>query len=452
MDLLFSSYGSEDEEEEEAKEVIGTSVKLTHPAACRRQPDLSSVTLKPSPSSIMGSIEHTHLHSTPSMPQKSTQPPHTEARRTSQPVGGYISKRKRKGGESEVTSQSLNPSSANLLAPYLTSVTDPLHSGESSIRKQARHISSVPRHTKHIFTEHSKPVLSLEWHPYDARLLLSSSLDGDIRLWDSEKGSRCVAAYNLHSGAVRDVEWVTSETAISAGYDCTAVYMDAGYGKEIVRLKHSAYVSVATVHPSDFNLVLTGDFDGKLQMWDLRTSGIVKNYKGACGKILDAVFLPHGKMFVASTDIVRKNAFSQAMNVWDVDSGVTLTHQLYFEPFSCPCLRVSGNGEEFLAQSNGNYVVLFSAQKPFKLNKRKRFQGHYVAGFDVGFDLNPEGTVLCSASSEGKVHFYNYTTTRVIHTLALTDSACLAVAWNQVSPTQVAVSDWKGKIYILTCQ
>lgn len=263
------------------------------------------------------------------------------------------------------------------------------------------------------------------------------------------KDRKCVTTYNFHGAAVRYVAWATDTTALSAGYDHSAIYMDIGYAKEIVRLKHSAYVSVVKSHLLDRNLVLTGDHDGQLQLWDLRSSKRTKLYKGACGKILDAVFLPKCDAFVASADIVRRNSFSQAMNVWDVDSGITLTHQLYFEPFTCPCLKVHRQREEILAQSNGNYIVLFSGTKPFKINKCKRFQGHFVSGFDVGLDLDPDESVLCSGSSEGKVHFYDYASTKLIRTLTLTDSATLAVTWNRNFPFRVAVSDWNGKIHIL---
>lgn len=359
---------------------------------------------------------------------------------------GYVSKRKRKAQnppEMVLQEDSFSPS-ANVLTPYL-----PFDATHGPPGKQARHGATVPKYTKGVLTAHTKPVLSLEWHPCNPHLLLSASLDGGVRLWDVAKQQKCVETYNFHSAAVRYVDWATDTTALSAGYDHTAIYMDIGYAREIVRLKHSAYVSVVKSHPLDRNLVLTGDFDGKLQMWDLRDSKCTKLYRGACGKILDVSFLPKCDAFVASADIVRRNAFSQAMNVWDVDSGVTLTHQLYFEPFTCPCLKVHGRREEFLAQSNGNYVVLFSATKPFKLNKRKRFQGHFVSGFDVGFDLNPDGSVLCSASSEGKVHFYDYVTTKLIRMFTLDESATLAVTWNRNFPFQVAVSDWKGRIHIL---
>jgi WD40 repeat protein len=359
-------------------------------------------------------------------------------------VMGYVPRRKRRTQDLSEAVQ--EDPSTSILSPYLP-FSDITHSPPG---KQAKYGVSVPKYTKKRLTAHTKPVLSMQWHPNSPHLLLSASLDGGVRLWDVTKEKECVETYNFHSAAaVRYIDWATNTAALSAGYDRNAVYMDIGYAREIARLKHSAYVSVVKSHPLDRNLVVTGDHDGKLQMWDLRDSKCTKLYRGACGKILDIAFLPNCDAFVASADIVRRNAFSQAMNVWDLNSGVTLSHQLYFEPFTCPCLKVNKGRGEFLAQSNGNYTVLFSATKPFKLNKRKRFQGHFVSGFDVGFDLNPEGSVLCSASSEGRVHFYDYITTKQIRSLTLTDSATLAVTWNRNFPFKLAVSDWKGAIHVL---
>ena len=360
-------------------------------------------------------------------------------------IQGYVSKRKRKSQDvlDLTCTKEITPSS-NVLSPYLISLCSPAS-------KQPKFKSSLPKQRTRVLCNHTKPVLSLEWHPVDYRLLVSAGLDGKVTLWDVGM-KEVITSYDFHGGAaVRDIEWVTGNTALTAGYDCTAVYVDMAYGKEIVRLKHEAFVSVIKPFTTaEAKLALTGDFDGRLQLWDLRCAKVTKTFKGAGGKILDVAFLPHQDTFVASSDIVRKNAFSQAMNVWDVESGVTLTHQLYFEPFTCPCLRVHSERREFLAQSNGNYVVLFSSKKPFKLNKCKRFQGHFVSGFNVGFDLSPDGSLLCSASSEGKVHFYDYASSRNIRTLELTDSACLSVAWSSRSPSsQVAVSNWKGNIYVL---
>ena len=461
MDLLASAYSSE-EEEESASVVTDPGEKQTPPSQ-RSLPSCAPGGTQPlplpscAPEGLSPPSWGTQPLPPPSSgtqdilyPSCSTRPlplrPPGSARPPTAPIG-YVSRRKRKHQEQDDEADS--STSIDVLSAYVPfSGPDPV---DTSAGKQAKHTKALPRRTTKVLTQHTKAVLSLEWHPSDPRLLLSASLDGQVKLWhvESRKDS-CVSTYRSHGGAaVRDVEWITCERALSAGYDCTAVHTDIRHCKEITRLRHSAFISVVKPHPSDENLVLTGDHDGGLRTWDLRQAGHVREYRGAGGKILDAVFLPDGGGFVASADIVRRNSFSQAMNIWDFDSGVTLTHQLYFEPFTCPCLRMHGSRAEFLAQSNGNYVVLFSARKPFKMNKRKRFQGHTVSGFDVGFDMDLDGSVLCSASSEGKVHFYDYTSSKMIRTLSVTDSAGLAVTWSCSFPYQVGVSDWNGKIHIL---
>jgi len=35
----------------------------------------------------------------------------------------------------------------------------------------------------------------------------------------------------------------------------------------------------------------------------------------------------------------------------------------------------------FVAQTNGNYVALFSSQRPYRINKKKRYEGHKVFPF-----------------------------------------------------------------------
>lgn len=37
--------------------------------------------------------------------------------------------------------------------------------------------------------------------------------------------------------------------------------------------------------------------------------------------------------------------------------------------------------DSFVAQTNGNYIALFSSQKPYRMNKRKRYEGHKVTKF-----------------------------------------------------------------------
>lgn len=48
------------------------------------------------------------------------------------------------------------------------------------------------------------------------------------------------------------------------------------------------------------------------------------------------------------------------------------------ERYTCPCLALHPDGECFVAQTNGNYIAIFSSQRPYHINKRRRYEGHKV--------------------------------------------------------------------------
>lgn len=238
MDLLSGAYESESEDEDAEKPTpsgaagLGTpSLKFPSEPCCSKR---DFTTVQVSPTSPRTAITH---HGGPR-----NDPTALKA----SAVQGYIPRRKRKQPpEPPESGPSHQPSpAASVLSSYFTTTENP-----SLIRKQSKNRPSVPKRREGVCTEHTKPVLSLGWHPCDPRLLLSASLDGDVKLWDVERKAESVTTYKLHRAAVRAVEWVTSETAISAGYDRAAVYMDAAQGREIARLRHTAYVSVVRAHP-----------------------------------------------------------------------------------------------------------------------------------------------------------------------------------------------------------
>lgn len=48
------------------------------------------------------------------------------------------------------------------------------------------------------------------------------------------------------------------------------------------------------------------------------------------------------------------------------------------ERYTCPSLALHPLEETFVAQTNGDYMAVFSSQKPYKMNKRRRYEGHKV--------------------------------------------------------------------------
>lgn len=55
------------------------------------------------------------------------------------------------------------------------------------------------------------------------------------------------------------------------------------------------------------------------------------------------------------------------------------------ERYTCPSLAMHPQEDSFVAQTNGNYIALFSTQKPYRMNKTKRYEGHKVNTFSVFF-------------------------------------------------------------------
>lgn len=360
---------------------------------------------------------------------------------------GYVSKRKSVRLENtvqdEVTSV-LSTSSRDTSVYWLSSQS----TKQFRDARQRRCVvpKSIPCLT---FTQHTKPVLGLHWHPSDERLLLSCSLDGTVRLWDILWQKVCVATYKMQGVPMKEILWTTNTTMVSAGYDSCAFYTDVESGRVLSKLKHNSHVTALAVHPEDTNILLTGNSKSELHRWDLRCSKQVTEYRGAGGAILDILFLKDGDQFVASSDIERRSGCSQSMNVWDCHSGVVLASQLYFEPYSCPFLRVHPVDSVFLAQSNANYLTVFSSKKPYKMNKFKRFEGHSLDGYSAGFDISNDGSIICSANATGSTVFYDYFSTQLIKSIPLATSSTLSVDWHPKLPSSVAVSSWDGHIFYL---
>ena len=358
---------------------------------------------------------------------------------------GYISRRKSARLENmQGELPSVLSTSSSDLSMYLLS-----SKSTKQLRDIYRHCAvpdSIPYTT---FTQHTKPVVGLHWHPSDDRLLLSCSLDGTIRLWDVLWQKKCIATYAMQEIPIKKVMWITNTTMVGGGYDNHAFYTDVESGRILSKMKHNGYVTALAVHPEDPNFLLTGSSKHELYRWDLRCAKEITNYRGAGGAILDILFLKSGDQFIASSDIERRSGCSQAMNVWDYASGVVLASQLYFEPYSCPFLRLHPVESMFLAQSNANYITLFSSKQPYKMNKFKRFEGHVLDGYSVGFDVSNDGSIVCSASANGTIKFYDYFSTKILKSIPLTTSSTLSVEWHPKLPSTIAVSSWNGCIFCL---
>ncbi|KAL6660336.1 hypothetical protein ACP70R_001882 [Stipagrostis hirtigluma subsp. patula] len=369
--------------------------------------------------------------------------------------GRYISKRERALLAASLDSSSPLPSPATAdFDSTFGSITDSnlradiLH----SLRSQSKPGSSksLPLKLSVSLKDHSKAVNRVDWSLSHAHLLASAGMDHTVRVWNVwDKRNTTARVLKHHTAAVKDVRWsLHGPSLLSGGFDCSLQLFDVAEGKVAKVFKEDQAVEVIKFNPCDPNLFLSGGSKGSLKLWDIRSGLVTKEFHRSLGTILDIEFSADGKQFISSTDTTRSNISENTITIWDVLRQVPLSNQVYTEAFTCPCVRYHPYEASFVAQSNGNYIAIFSARPPFKLNKYMRFEGHGVWGFPIKCNFSLSGRELASGSSDGCIYIYDYKSGRLLRKIEAFKDACTDVAYNPVMPNVIASCSWTGEISV----
>lgn len=311
--------------------------------------------------------------------------------------------------------------------------------------------TEIPRNRVFQMSKHSGPVNKIQWCPVQgwSHMLLSASMDKTFKVWNAVDTGCCLKTYSCHSCAVRTAQWsLCGRRILSGGFDSMLNLTDVETGTQIFSSKNEFRVSTLKFHVSEPNIFICGGFSPEVKAWDIRNCKVIKTYKAAVQQTLDVLFLPEGKEFLTSTDAVSRDSADRTIIAWDFHSSAKISNQIFHERYTCPSLTLHPREPAFVAQTNGNYMALFSTQRPYKINKRKRYEGHKVEGFAVGCEFSPDGMLLVTGSSEGKVFFYNYHTARITQTLSAHNEACVSATFHPVLPSLLATCDWTGDIKI----
>lgn len=297
---------------------------------------------------------------------------------------------------------------------------------------------------------HTKAINAIHWSSTHAHLLASAGMDHMVCIWNVwSRNQKKACVLNFHNAAVKDVKWSQQgHFILSCGYDCTSRLIDVEKGVETQVFREDQIVGVIKFHPDNSNLFLSGGSKGHIKLWDVRTGKVVHDYNRKLGPILDVEFTMNGKQFISSSDVSLSNVSENAIIVWDVSREVPLSNQVYAEAFTCPCVRRHPLDSIFVAQSNGNYVAIFTTTPPYRLNKYKRYESHVVSGFPIKCNFSLDGKKLASGSSDGSIYFYDYHSSKVVKKIKAHDQACIDVAFHPVIPNVIASCSWDGSISV----
>uniref|UniRef100_A0A8C6TC16 WD repeat domain 25 n=1 Tax=Neogobius melanostomus TaxID=47308 RepID=A0A8C6TC16_9GOBI len=313
--------------------------------------------------------------------------------------------------------------------------------------------SGVPRRLLMSLAGHQGPVNTVKWCPVPhlSHLLLSASMDKTCKVWDAAESGRCLRLYTCHSEAVRAACWSTHGTHLITGsFDKSAALTDVetGESQPLVKLDAQFRVMCVATHPSQPEVFLCGGHSPVVKAWDTRNAKVVREYRAAVQQTLDLLFLRGGSEFISSTDCVSRDSADRTLIAWDYSTTARISNQIYQERYTCPSLALHPVEDSFVAQTNGNYMALFSCQRPYRMNKRRRYEGHKVEGYAVQCSFSSDGTLLASGSSSGSAHVFDFSSSQMVHTLRAHSQPCVSVSLHPVLPTAAATCDWAGEIKV----
>uniref|UniRef100_A0A8C7PV91 Pre-mRNA-processing factor 17 n=1 Tax=Oncorhynchus mykiss TaxID=8022 RepID=A0A8C7PV91_ONCMY len=297
----------------------------------------------------------------------------------------------------------------------------------------------LPKKQIHVWTGHTKGVSAIRLFPVSGHLLLSCSMDCKIKV------RNCFSLVSLpsgHSKAVRDICFNNTGTQyMSAAYDRYLKLWDTETGQCISRFTNRKVPYCVKFNPDEDkqNLFVAGMSDKKIVQWDARTGEVVQEYDRHLGAVNTITFVDENRRFVSTSD-------DKSLRVWEWDIPVDFKYIAEPSMHSMPAVTLSPNGKWLACQSMDNQILIFGAQNRFRLNKKKIFKGHMVAGYACQVDFSPDMSYVVSGDADGKLNIWDWKTTKLYHRIKAHDKVCISALWHPHETSKVITCGWDGLI------
>lgn len=133
----------------------------------------------------------------------------------------------------------------------------------------------------------------------------------------------------------------------------------------------------------------------------MRSGEIVQEYDRHLGAVNTITFVDDNRRFVSTSDDKSLRVWEWYVllsQVWSIvltlnrDRDIPVDMKYIADPtmHSMPAVTLAPNQKWLGCQSMDNKIVIYSALNRFKLNRKKTFKGHMVAGYACGLDFSPE--------------------------------------------------------------
>lgn len=300
----------------------------------------------------------------------------------------------------------------------------------------------IPKKQIHTFKSHTKAITSLRFFPDSGHLLLSSSADSKLKLWDAYHDRELLRTYSGHSKAITDSTFNPSGTHfLSASFDRQMKLWDTEYGKCISRFTTGKTPHVIRFNPSPeaSHEFIAGMSDKKIVQFDTRTGEMTQEYDHHLAAVNTLTFVDQARRFISTSD-------DKSLRAWEYNIPVPI--KFIAEPYMYALVRSALHpSQKYVAfQSSDNQIVVYAAGDKFRQNRKKAFRGHNNAGHAIDVDISPDGQFIMSGDTGGYICFWDWKTCKMYHKMPASDGAVTCCAWHPRETSKVVTAGLDGSI------
>ncbi|KAG9253106.1 putative transcription initiation factor TFIID 100Kda [Emericellopsis atlantica] len=214
-----------------------------------------------------------------------------------------------------------------------------------------------------------------------AKLLISCSADGQIRLWSLESWT-CLCLYKSHDGPVFRTQWGPhGHYFLSGGYDkAVRVWMQDHASPQRLLVGHDTAISSIAWHPNGLYVFSASDeTDKSIRMWSVVTGQCVRVFSGHNDYVTALECAPNGKL-LASADTAGNIMF------WDLSNGKRIKRSRGHGKGGIWSLSFSMESNVLASGGQDCTVRLWDVELP--TDPQKAAQQHGLDSLTANTDLN----------------------------------------------------------------
>ncbi|MDB5386753.1 MAG: WD40-repeat containing protein, partial [Planctomycetaceae bacterium] len=182
----------------------------------------------------------------------------------------------------------------------------------------------------------------------DSRRVISGSLDGTIRIWDTQKEAE-IAQLNPGVGVLSlAVDPMGRPLCVSSGNEDFARIWDLEKRQEQLQLRGHSMIIKSVAFSRDGNRVITGSADSTIRIWETETGKHIHTLSGHTGSVNSVAVSRDGSFLVSGGD-------DRTVRQWDLSTGECVN---VLEGHSQPvnCVAIS-HRQVFAASGSDDHTV-----------------------------------------------------------------------------------------------